>query len=251
MHKLEDLARRLNDVRQQIADAERRFHRRPGSVHLVAVSKTQPVEAVRALAALGQRAFGENYVQEALGKIADAGGLGLEWHFIGAVQSNKCRDVARHFDWVHSIGRRKIAMRLSEQRSSDLPPLNVCLQVNLQGESTKAGVAVHELAALAETVAEQPRLRLRGLMAIPAPQPDFDAQRNVFAQMRQALEGLNARGLSLDTLSMGMSADMDAAIAEGATLVRIGTALFGPRAKAGGVATATGETLPPPRMQAG
>lgn len=248
---MEDLARRLNDVRQQIADAEHRYHRRPGSVHLVAVSKTQPVEAIRALAALGQRAFGENYVQEALGKIAGTGGLGLEWHFIGAVQSNKCRDIARHFDWVHSIGRSKIAKRLSEQRPSDLPPINVCLQVNLQGESTKAGVAVRELAALAATVAEQPRLRLRGLMAIPAPQADFDAQRRVFAQVRRALEGLNARGLSLDTLSMGMSADLAAAIAEGATVVRIGTALFGPRAKTGRGAAGAGDTSPPARMQAG
>ncbi len=220
-------------------------------MHLVAVSKTQPVEAVRALAALGQRAFGENYVQEALGKIADSGGLGLEWHFIGAVQSNKCRDVARHFDWVHSIGRSKIARRLSEQRPDDLSPLNACLQVNLQGESTKAGVAVRDLAALAESVAEQPRLRLRGLMAMPAPQADFDAQRRVFAQIRQALEELNARGLSLDTLSMGMSADMAAAIAEGATLVRIGTALFGPRAKVGKGPAGAGETSPPPRMQVG
>jgi hypothetical protein len=200
-------------------------------VHLLAVSKTQPAEAVRAAFDAGQRAFGENYVQEALAKIAALADLRaqLQWHLIGPLQSNKTRVVAEAFDWVQSVDRLKIAQRLSEQRPPGLPPLNICLQVNISGEASKSGVLPAELPALAEAVAALPRLRLRGLMAIPEPEEDFERQRAPHRALRELLEALNAQGLALDTLSMGMSADVEAAIAEGATLVRVGTALFGAR----------------------
>lgn len=205
-------------------------HGRPsGAVRLLAVSKTWPAADVREAARAGQRAFGENYVQEGVAKVAELADLGLEWHFIGPLQSNKTRVVAEHFDWVHSIDRLKIAERLAEQRPAALPPLSVCLQVNVSGEATKSGVAPDAVEDLARRVAALPGLRLRGLMAIPAPAADFAAQRPPFRRLREIYEQLQAAGLPLDTLSMGMSHDLEAAIAEGATLVRVGTAIFGER----------------------
>jgi pyridoxal phosphate enzyme (YggS family) len=224
-----DLIARLHAVQNRIRAAESRFGRMPGSVGLLAVSKTQSVAAIRAVAAAGQRCFGENYPQEALGKIAELADLHLEWHFIGPLHANKTRGIAEHCAWVHSVDRLKIAERLNAQRPDDLPPLNVCLQVNIDREPTKHGVDEAELATVAMAVAALPRLRLRGLMAIPAPTPDFNAQRQAFARLRIWQEQLNASGLALDTLSIGMSDDLEAAVAEGATLVRIGAALFGPR----------------------
>ena len=223
-----DFAARFQTVLARIRAAERQFQRSPGSVGLLAVSKTHPASAVATLAALGQRHFGENYLQEALDKIADLAALDLEWHFIGPIQANKTRSIAEHFAWVHSLDRLKIAERLNAQRPDDLPPLNVCLEVNIDREPSKHGFDERELADIAQAVAALPRLRLRGLMAIPAPAADFAAQRLPFARLRDWQERLQMAGL--DTLSMGMSDDLEAAIAEGATLVRIGTALFGPRA---------------------
>jgi len=199
-------------------------------VRLLAVSKTWPAERVRDAAAAGQQAFGENYVQEGVVKVEALAGLGLEWHFIGPLQSNKTRLVANSFAWVHSIDRLKIAERLSEQRDVHLPPLEVCIQVNVSGEESKSGVAPDDLPDLARAVAALPRLRLRGLMTIPEPTSDVALQRARFACLRQLRDQLNAGGLQLDTLSMGMSDDLEAAIAEGATMVRVGTAIFGSRA---------------------
>lgn len=221
---------RLQTVTERIDSALARHSRAPGSVTLLAVSKTRSSEELRALAGLGVTRFGENYLQEALEKMAALADLPLEWHFIGPIQSNKTRALAEHFDWVHSVDRLKIAQRLSEQRPPELPPLNICLQVNISAEASKSGIGLDELPALAAQVAQLPCLRLRGLMAIPAPADDREAQRRPFRALRQAMEQLNAGGMALDTLSMGMSDDLEAAIAEGATLVRIGTALFGPRA---------------------
>ena len=199
------------------------------TVGLLAVSKTFGDADVRALADAGQRAFGENYVQEALEKQAALRDLPLEWHFIGPIQGNKTRAISDNFSWVHSVDRLKIAERLSAQRPPGLPPLQVCIEVNVSGEASKGGVAPVELPALAEAVSALPGLQLRGLMAIPAPTPDVAAQRAAFRRVREAFDALRARGLALDTLSMGMSADLEAAILEGATIVRIGTALFGER----------------------
>ena len=198
-------------------------------VRLLAVSKTWPADSVREAAAAGQHAFGENYVQEGVAKVDELAGLGLEWHFIGPLQSNKTRLVADRFSWVHSIDRLKIAERLSEQRDVHLPPLEVCIQVNVSGEASKSGVAPPDLPELARAVAVLPRLRLRGLMTIPEPTPDVALQRARFASLRAMRDELNAAGLALDTLSMGMSDDLEAAIAEGSTLVRVGTAIFGSR----------------------
>ena len=223
-----DFTARFQTVLGRIGAAERQFQRPPGSVRLLAVSKTHPASAVAALAALGQRHFGENYLQEALDKMAELAALDLEWHFIGPIQTNKTRGIAEHFAWAHSVDRLKIAERLNAQRPDDLPPLNVCLEVNIDREPSKHGFDERELADAARAVAALPRLRLRGLMAIPAPAADFAAQRQPFARLREWQERLDMAGL--DTLSMGMSDDLEAAIAEGATLVRIGTALFGPRA---------------------
>ncbi len=220
---------RLALVQARIRTAEQQYERRPGSVRLLAVSKTQPADAVRALADAGQPAFGENYVQEALDKIDALADLELEWHFIGPLQSNKTKLVAGNFDWVHSVDRLKIARRLSEHRSKDRAPLNICIQVNVSGEASKAGCAPSEAAALADAIRELPGLALRGLMAIPAPAQSLEAQRKPLARLRVLKEEIEAGGIPLDTLSMGMSADLEAAVAEGATLVRIGTALFGPR----------------------
>lgn len=223
----------LQAVRQQIATVAREVSRDPQSVTLLAVSKTFGADAVMAAADAGQHAFGENYVQEAVDKIAflqdKRPDLRLEWHFIGPIQSNKTRAIAEHFDWVHSIAREKIAQRLSQQRPSQLGPLNICLQVNISGESSKSGVMPEQTSALAQAVASLPNLRLRGLMAVPEAEHDTDKQRAAFAQLRILFEQLRAGGLALDTLSMGMSADMPAAIAEGATIVRIGSAIFGNR----------------------
>lgn len=199
------------------------------SVSLLAVSKTFGADAIRALAALGQTAFGESYVQEALLKQAQLAEVPLEWHFIGPIQSNKTRPIAEHFSWVHSVDRIKVAERLSVQRPADLPPLQVCIEVNVSDEPSKGGIALAELSTLADAVAGLPRIRLRGLMAIPAPSDEIAVQRRAFRRVREALDELNARGHALDTLSMGMSADLEAAILEGATIVRVGTVLFGER----------------------
>ncbi len=200
------------------------------SVTILAVGKGQPANMLRAAAPLGLKDFGESYVQEALAKIEALRDLGLTWHFIGRLQANKTRPVAAHFDWVHGVDRLKIAERLSEQRPFHAPPLNVCLQVNIAGELSKGGAAPGELPALAAAVARLPRLKLRGLMCIPPDEDDPALQRHWFAAMRREFEALNASGAGLDTLSMGMSGDFESAIREGATLIRIGTALFGPRA---------------------
>jgi pyridoxal phosphate enzyme (YggS family) len=225
------IADNLQAVGSRIGAASRRFGRDPDSVRLLAVSKTCPAESVRVAAAAGQRAFGENYLQEGVEKIAALAALGLEWHFIGPIQSNKTRQLAESFDWVHSVERLKIAERLSAQRPAGRGPLNVCLQVNVSGEASKSGCAPEAAAALAQAIARLPALRLRGLMAIPAPADDEMQQRLPFRQLREIYESLQASGLPLDTLSMGMSQDLDAAIAEGATLVRVGTAIFGERSK--------------------
>lgn len=220
---------RLCAVQARIARATAEAGREAGAVGLLAVSKTFDAAAVRGLAACGQREFGENYVQEALDKQTRLADLHLVWHFIGPIQSNKTRAIAENFSWAHSVDRLKIAERLSAQRPAGLPPLQVCIEVNVSGEASKGGVPAAQLPALAAAVAALPRLQLRGLMAIPAPAADRDAQRAAFRQVRHAFEALVARGYSIDTLSMGMSADLEAAILEGATVVRIGTALFGER----------------------
>lgn len=226
-----DLIHHLDAVRQRIALAALVAGRDPRSVELLAVSKTFPAEDVRAAHAAGQRAFGENYVQEAITKIEALADLraDLEWHFIGPLQSNKSKPVAENFDWVHSVDRLKIAERLSAQRPDGLPPLNVCLQVNASGEASKSGVAPGEALELARAVAALPRLRLRGLMSIPEPAGDIDAQRAPHRLLHALFEQLRAEGLALDTLSMGMSGDLEAAVIEGATIVRVGTAIFGAR----------------------
>ncbi|ADJ29780.1 YggS family pyridoxal phosphate-dependent enzyme [Nitrosococcus watsonii] len=223
------IALQLAEIYTRIAQAERRFGRSEGSVSLVAASKTCPVSAIRAAVVGGQRAFGENYLQEALPKIKELETEGLEWHFIGPIQSNKTRDIATHFDWVHSVARLKIAQRLSQQRPPELAPLNVCLQVNISGESSKSGTTTQELAELAAAVTEMPQLSLRGLMTLPALNSDFEAQRRPFRALHQLWEELRQKGFALDSLSMGMTDDLEAAIAEGATLVRVGTAIFGSR----------------------
>ncbi|NOV25279.1 YggS family pyridoxal phosphate-dependent enzyme [Cupriavidus necator] len=225
------IAANLQAVRQGIAAAAQQAGRQPADIALLAVSKTVSPDRIRAAYAAGQFAFGENYAQEGVDKIAALADLRsqLQWHFIGPLQSNKTRLVAEHFDWVHAIDRLRIAERLSAQRPAGLAPLQVCIQVNISGEASKSGVAPAEVPALAHAVANLPALRLRGLMAIPEPAADPAAQRRPFAAMRAMLQALCADGLALDTLSMGMSGDMDAAIAEGATLVRIGTAIFGAR----------------------
>jgi len=227
---MDSIAQRLDSVRARITQAEQQAGRSPGAVQLLAVSKTRPIEDLRAALAAGQRCFGENYLQDALPKIAALADAAIEWHFIGPIQSNKTREIADHFDWVHSVDRLKIARRLSEQRPADRPPLNLCLQVNTSGETSKSGVMPDQVAGLARAITELPHLRLRGLMTIPAPAEEFEQQRKPFRRLRQLFEQLNADGLALDTLSMGMTNDMEAAIAEGSTIVRIGTAIFGARA---------------------
>ncbi|HUX90148.1 MAG TPA: YggS family pyridoxal phosphate-dependent enzyme [Gallionellaceae bacterium] len=198
-------------------------------ISLLAVSKTVPARVIREAYGAGQTAFGENYVQEALDKMHELRDLPLQWHFIGPIQSNKTRSIAENFSWVHSVDRLKIAERLAEQRPANLPPLNICLQINVSGEASKGGVAADEAEALARAIAVLPGLKLRGLMAIPAPAEELSSQRAPFAKMRELLNHLNTAGLHLDTLSMGMSHDMTAAILEGSTIVRVGTAIFGRR----------------------
>ena len=225
------LEQRLGQVRQRIVQACVGAGRDPAGVSLLAVSKLQPAQAVRQALQAGQCAFGENYVQEALDKmaaLADLRGL-IQWHLIGPLQSNKTRAVAEAFDWVHSVDRLKIAQRLSDQRPAGLPPLNVCLQVNTSGEDSKSGAQPDEVPQLAAAVAALPRLRLRGLMAIPEPAQGLQAQQAPHRALRLLQEALRRQGLVLDTLSMGMSDDLEAAIAEGSTMVRVGTAIFGPR----------------------
>ncbi len=227
------ISENLQVVQHRIATSAQAAGRDPSSIALLAVSKTFDAQAVLTAAQAGQRAFGENYVQEAIDKISATRELNpdlqLEWHFIGPIQSNKTRQIAEHFDWVHSVDRLKIAQRLSEQRPSDMPPLQICLQVNVSGEATKSGLEPDALLELARVVNTLPNLRLRGLMAIPEPTEDVEQQRAAFAKLRLMQNDLQAVGIQTDTLSMGMSADMDAAIAEGATIVRIGTAIFGGR----------------------
>ncbi len=227
------ISENLQLVQHRIATSAQAAGRDPTSIRLLAVSKTFDAQAVLTAAQAGQRAFGENYVQEAIDKISATRELNpdlqLEWHFIGPIQSNKTRQIAEHFDWVHSVDRLKIAQRLSEQRPVDMPPLQICLQVNVSGEATKSGLEPDALLELARVVNTLPNIRLRGLMAIPEPTEDVEQQRAAFAKLRLMQNDLQAVGIQTDTLSMGMSADMDAAIAEGATIVRIGTAIFGDR----------------------
>jgi pyridoxal phosphate enzyme (YggS family) len=227
------LEERLAGVRQRIAQACEAAGRDRASVSLLAVSKLQPAQAVRQAQQAGQRAFGENYVQEALDKMAALTDLrpALEWHLIGPLQSNKTRTVAEAFDWVHSVDRLKIAQRLSDQRPPGLPPLNICLQVNISGEASKSGLSPEELPDVARAAAALPRLRLRGLMAIPEPAQGLEAQRAPLRALRLLQQQLQAQGLDLDTLSMGMSDDLEAAVAEGSTMVRVGTAVFGARSR--------------------
>ena len=221
----------LQAVQARIAAAAELAGRSAQEVALLAVSKTCSAEAVRALAEAGQREFGESYVQEAVAKIAALADLPLIWHFIGPIQRNKTTQIAENFDWVHGVDRVIIAQRLSAARAPDQAPLNVCLQVNVSGEASKSGVAPEQLNDLVDEICSLPRLRLRGLMAIPQATEDVAAQRAQFARVRECFEQLNRQGAGLDTLSMGMSGDMEAAVAEGATIVRVGTALFGNRIK--------------------
>ena len=220
------IAGNIAQVEARIRAAALAVHRDVTSIHLLAVSKTKPAAALREAHAAGVRDFGENYLQEARAKQVELADLPLCWHFIGPIQSNKTRDIAEHFAWVHSVDRLKIAQRLSEQRPADLPPLNICIQVNVSGEASKSGCTPADLPALAAAISALPRLKLRGLMAIPEPTEDRAEQDAAFAQVRTLQESLN---MGLDTLSMGMSHDLESAIAQGATWVRIGTALFGAR----------------------
>jgi pyridoxal phosphate enzyme (YggS family) len=225
------IADNLQAVHSRIARAAQAAQRHPGEIRLLAVSKTFPADRVAEAFAAGQKAFGENHAQEAVEKITVLATLPIEWHFIGPIQSNKTRLIAERFQWVHSVDREKIAQRLNAARPDGMPPLDVLIQVNVSGEAAKSGVAPGEEANLADAVARLPRLKLRGLMAIPEPTADVTLQRQRFALLREMKDKLAARGHALDTLSMGMSDDLEAAIMEGATMVRVGTAIFGPRAR--------------------
>ena len=225
------IASNLQAVRARIERAAQAVGRQSGDIALVAVSKTFPAEHIAQAYAAGQRAFGENYAREAVEKITKLGKLPVEWHFIGPIQSNKTSAIATHFQWVHGVAREKIAQRLDAARPEGLPPLNVCIQVNVSGEAAKSGIEPGEELKLAEAITRLPRLKLRGLMAIPEPTPDAALQRRRFARLRELKEQLASRGHALDVLSMGMSDDLEAAIAEGATMVRVGTAIFGSRKK--------------------
>ena len=224
-----NIAERITGLSQQIRGLEQDYGREADTVELLAVSKRHSAESIRQAAAAGLVNFGENYLQEALEKIVELKDLPLVWHFIGPIQSNKTRGIAEHFHWVHSIERGKIAERLSAQRPSELEPLNVCIQVNLSGEDSKSGIELEQATDLCATVAPLPNLRLRGLMAIPAPEENFDRQRACFAELSTMFQQLQTRFETMDTLSMVMSNDFEAAIAEGSTMIRIGTAIFGPR----------------------
>ncbi|USE36513.1 YggS family pyridoxal phosphate-dependent enzyme [Endozoicomonas sp. SCSIO W0465] len=224
------LQNRFQRVYGRIHQAEQACNRN-GQVQLLAVSKTKPASMVREAWHLGQKHFGENYLQEALDKMDELNDLSdIQWHFIGPIQSNKTRDISTHFDWVHSVDRLKIAQRLNDQRPQALPPLNICLQVNISGEETKSGISLNELPVLVQSITHLPNLKLRGLMAIPAPETEPDRQREPFRALTHALHTLNDQfSLTMDTLSMGMTDDLESAIQEGSTMVRIGTALFGSR----------------------
>jgi len=224
---METITNKWRQIKQCIRDAEQAAGRGEGDVLLLAVSKTKPAADIVALYGAGQRHFAESYVQEAVLKQSALAAFDISWHFIGPIQSNKTKVIARHFSWVHSVDRLKIARRLSDQRPDTLPPLNICLQVNISGEASKSGISLEDLPELIEAVSALKRLRLRGVMAIPEPEQDFQKQRQPFARLYQAVNALSAT--SLDTFSMGMSADLEAAIAEGATIVRVGTGIFGPR----------------------
>lgn len=224
---------RLAQVRERISKACQQFGRNPEEITLLAVSKQHPVDAIREAAGSGQRCFGENFVQEAIDKIEATRDLDLEWHFIGHLQSNKTRLVAAHFQWIQSVDRERIARRLNAQRPHHAPPANICIQVSLEDEPGKGGVIENQVAPLAELISALPRLRLRGLMAIPPPSTDVNTQRSYFRRLRGIMDDLVDGGMELDTLSMGMSDDLEAAIAEGSTMLRIGTALFGPRDRTG------------------
>lgn len=223
------ISERLQVVQASIHHATINVSRRLDDVQLLAVSKAQPAKALREAYNAGQRRFGENYLQEALNKQNELSDLNIEWHFIGPIQSNKTQAIAQHFDWVHSVDRLKIAQRLDAARPENLAPLQICLQVNVSQEDTKSGLASEDISELALAVQSLPRLKLRGLMAIPAPTQNTDEQRAQFKQVRELYEKLKSQGFKLDTLSIGMSEDFPAAIAEGATIVRIGSAIFGPR----------------------
>jgi pyridoxal phosphate enzyme (YggS family) len=224
-----DIQSQLDDVHRRIAEAMQQYNRPPGSVRLLAVSKTRTPEDIRQAVAAGQFHFGESYLQEALEKIEALRSFNTIWHFIGRIQSNKTRAIAEKFDWVHSIGSLKHARRLSEQRPDDLPPLNICLQINIDQEPSKGGVMPEEAASLASEISTLARLRLRGLMTLPALADDLERQRHPFRLLRELRDRIATPELPLETLSMGMSNDLEAAIAEGATVVRVGTAIFGPR----------------------
>jgi len=226
---MQNMVKNLERVRARIIDAAQSFERDPDSISLLAVSKKKPAADIRLAYQLGQRDFGENYLQEALQKMQELQDLDICWHFIGAIQSNKTRPIAEAFDWAHCVDRAKIARRLSEQRPAGRQPLNVCIQVNLDHEASKAGVEPGEVVALAAEIAPLPGIRLRGLMTIPAPRDNLDEQRRPFARLAALLDALRQQGIDCDTLSMGMTHDLEAAVAEGATLLRIGTAIFGER----------------------
>jgi len=226
---MQNIEKNLALVHRQIEQAATDYNRGTSNISLLAVSKKKPASDLRNAYSFGQRDFGENYLQEAQAKMRDLADLDIVWHFIGPVQSNKTRVLAESFDWVHCVDRLKIARRLSDQRPESMPPLNICIQVNIDLEDSKSGVAPDDIIAFAEAIRDLPHIRLRGLMAIPAQRSDFESQREPFAKLKQVLEELQQRGFECDTLSMGMSHDMQAAIAEGSTLVRIGTAIFGER----------------------
>jgi pyridoxal phosphate enzyme (YggS family) len=226
---MNNMEKNLADIHARIANAANASGRAADSIMLLAVSKRKPASDIRLAFGCGQRDFGENYLQEALQKKQELQDLDINWHFIGAIQSNKTRSIAEAFDWVHCVDRLKIATRLSEQRPATLAPLNICIQVNIDHEASKAGIELSELNDLATAIAVLPGIRLRGLMAIPAPRTDYSEQCQAFARLAEALASLRQLGLDCDTLSMGMTQDMDAAIAQGSTLVRIGTAIFGER----------------------
>ena len=225
----QQLTDNIAKVRSRVRESAEKCQRQESAILLLAVSKTRPADEIRDAADCGLRHFGENYLQEALDKIEQLQDLDLVWHFIGPIQSNKTRPIATHFDWVHSVDRAKIARRLNDQRPESLAPLNICLQVNISGEDSKSGISPAELPARAQAVVQLPRLRLRGLMAIPEATDDAARQHANFSGLRELLEEVREMAAEADTLSMGMSADMEAAIAEGATIVRIGTDIFGPR----------------------
>lgn len=223
------LARNLETILSAIQDFEKKYHRDIGTTKLIAVSKGQPIEKIQAIFAAGQRDFAENYLQEALPKMEQLKALSINWHFIGAIQANKTKLIAENFSWVHSVSREKIAQRLQEQRPKNLPPLNICIEVNVSDESQKSGAKIHEVEALAKIIQNFDRLALRGLMTIIEDTTDFNQQCRQFKKLAELKNDLNAKGFSLDQLSMGMSQDYEAAISAGATMIRIGTALFGER----------------------